>query len=656
MYQSLVDEKKKKTDELAKKESDYSLLEQEINNLQNEDCQVKYIEERLSVHYAEIHDKYPVDKTQVPEIEETIAKKRDDMHYYIKRCDDECDSAARLWGYYSKNYDSECKKYHKECIYELKRIFGEVEVDLKRFYKRGISRFYLSKMVGIMSEICLIGDDYGKIPVSYQQKVYKWKKIEEELPIDEETESQEEKAEQKRLSNKNKTIKAEITRLQNKVNKLNGDLLGTDDLIELQKNELDQLICEKPAKVENIEENVRNRKDNLQSLFSKKEDEIRVKYHNQSIQKKELQERLEQLNKEYDAKSDEYSKTGIFAFTKRRQISDRIEEISSETKRIKIILINMKASGFESPEAEMETVLSIERKDFENKSRKLDKEASKSIISLDEEIEEKKEELKTLEEKRKKIAKAVEKESIALKNKTTEKNSINKQLKNFHSYYLINHYGNEMQFSQMISEREKGLKRLLDEIKKLKKEICAIDKALVKAEKEQSKKAKEAEKALKEKEKRQKRIQKELIDRQEELTVIEANPITLTSIPPIIKAIEAAKDHSYLKADRVPLADDGKRLITNSIVRKTYTQKMLVENCSQYILMFVDHLGNPISEQRLIPQNDIGEKTSTSFELKSDEGFDDQNYYLMMFNFDTGDIICATKYQINIAFANDFDF
>jgi hypothetical protein len=74
------------------------------------------------------------------------------------------------------------------------------------------------------------------------------------------------------------------------------------------------------------------------------------------------------------------------------------------------------------------------------------------------------------------------------------------------------------------------------------------------------------------------------------------------------------------------------------------------------MLVFTDHTGEPISEQRLIQQKAIGEKTMTSFELKAADGFTNKNYYMLMLNFETGEVVCAQKYKINIAFANSFDF
>ena len=111
-----------------------------------------------------------------------------------------------------------------------------------------------------------------------------------------------------------------------------------------------------------------------------------------------------------------------------------------------------------------------------------------------------------------------------------------------------------------------------------------------------------------------------------------------------------------LKKDTWPLDDDGRRVVTNSIVRKQYTQISVTAGCNDYLLVFVDHNGNAISEKRLIKQKSVGEETKTSFELKAEGGFTKENYYLVLINFDTSEIISAQRYKINIAFANDFDF
>ena len=130
----------------------------------------------------------------------------------------------------------------------------------------------------------------------------------------------------------------------------------------------------------------------------------------------------------------------------------------------------------------------------------------------------------------------------------------------------------------------------------------------------------------------------------------------MSEIALTIREIDKDDNHPLLQEEIRPLEDDGKRTLTNSIVRKQFVQKRNIPGCKQFALLLVDSQGNAISEQRLIEQKPIGRKTVTTFELKAGKGFDNGNYYLVIMNFDSNQILCATKYSINIVFSNDFDF
>lgn len=174
--------------------------------------------------------------------------------------------------------------------------------------------------------------------------------------------------------------------------------------------------------------------------------------------------------------------------------------------------------------------------------------------------------------------------------------------------------------------------------------------------KQQIKKAKEEETNRRIQEERQQRIIRELQERDLEQEIIQDNTVILNRLKSFVQTLEEDDASALLDMNSCPLQDDGKRVITNSIVRKQYMQAGVGQSCNLYALVFVDHFGNAISEMRLIKRKHEGEMTKTSFELKSNNGFEDAKYYLLIINFESAELICAQKYIINISFSNDFDF
>ena len=157
---------------------------------------------------------------------------------------------------------------------------------------------------------------------------------------------------------------------------------------------------------------------------------------------------------------------------------------------------------------------------------------------------------------------------------------------------------------------------------------------------------------------REVRVQNELAqkDRDEKLILEQQakrdNQTTLSYALTAEMLEQTVRDENVL-----PIDDSQKKIITNSIARRTFVQKANTPNCDKYLVYFSDKDGNRISEQRVLNQKDVDAITDVSFELKSSNGFSSkETYYLVMFDFVSGDLIGALQYKINIAFANDFDF
>ena len=97
------------------------------------------------------------------------------------------------------------------------------------------------------------------------------------------------------------------------------------------------------------------------------------------------------------------------------------------------------------------------------------------------------------------------------------------------------------------------------------------------------------------------------------------------------------------------------RIITNSMTKVVLVQVKLTPDCTNYVLWFADDRGRRISNVRLLAQKECGEVSSVQFELKSQNGFSsNDSYFLLVINFDDGQVLGAFSYKIKIAFVNDF--
>ncbi len=297
------------------------------------------------------------------------------------------------------------------------------------------------------------------------------------------------------------------------------------------------------------------------------------------------------------------------------------------------------------------------------KLKQVENDAETALNSLDSELKVLKQDITKLEESIPKARTKFETLKAKLDAKQEQASALQDTLKDFHANYLIEKYGKVVKNSVQIKEMKSEIKSLTSSIRELKQEIKKIEQELKKAEKEKKQQLKilqqeqvAVELAKQQQKERQERIQEELLAKEEERLVINEKEVPFERIKLLVQEVENDPNHILLQDAGCPLEDDGKRVITNNIVHKQYAQKQKTLSCERYLLFFVDNDGNLASEQRLIAQKPIGEITATSFELRAGSNFSNGNYYLLILNFDTDDILCAQKYKINISFTNDFDF
>ena len=198
-------------------------------------------------------------------------------------------------------------------------------------------------------------------------------------------------------------------------------------------------------------------------------------------------------------------------------------------------------------------------------------------------------------------------------------------------------------------EEQKAAQKKAEEERKQKLEALR----LARLQREEEKRREEQEQRA-----REVRVQNELAQKDRDEKLILEQQAKQDSHTTLSYALTAEMLEQTVRDENVlPIDDAQKKTITNSIARRTFVQKANTPNCDKYLVYFSDKDGNRISEQRVLNQKDVDAITDVSFELKSSNGFSSkETYYLVMFDFVSGDLIGALQYKINIAFANDFDF
>ena len=663
MTDNMYYEKEQKEWELSSYESERSALEKDLETMKDPKGQVYVISKFLSDSYEAVENEHPIDRSQEPVLSETIDKYKKSI-----------ERAMHEYYYYSKK---------KKALDELKSLFSSLKMDIEFFYEKGISKCDLDNLVGIMNTICSEGSRIGIIPQSYLSTVKKWESIASELPLDNRRiDKENEEAEQIKADKKLQKLQREKYKLKKSLEEQAALLSAQEDILNKMEADLKKLIDSNPKKLSKIKNQFKKNEKELIKSFQEQEEKIRETYaakrleFNSTIEKKrqyidDTNDNIHVYTKLKSSYENELSKTPAIFFKKKRQLQYNLSninrKISDAQKELEIQekeLVQM--TWDDHIEKEMEEKLSELKNEHEEQIRQLDESQKESIAESDKKTDKAESKLKASIEKTTSEISVIQDSINSLQSKMDEKiKSIEEQksyLKDFHNIYLIQKFGKKVS-----NYKIKRLKTVIANIESLNKELKALNKTISKAEiemkrqaeknkKEQMKKLREREMIKKEQEQRQKRIEQEMIERGNEQDLLSSRADLLADLENVIKEINDNDAHYLLSDDNCPFSDDGSRTITNGIVRKTYTLKSSDANCKQYVLLFVDTKGKPISEQRIVQNKGVGSKAETSFQLKSDNGFNDSCYYLIVINFDTNEVICAQKYKIKIAFSNDFDF
>lgn len=721
MKEKLLFKRRSLVFELEEMTGRYDRLATEIAELENESYQAKMIEEYLSEQYAKLRKDFPIDRAIEPEITQSINTKKLDVDDILRKYESDHDEVRKLdwplrkarierefeerhgkgsWETMTeynqrirelkrkekeleKEYDFADKESKKTCLIQLKRIFGELEIDIKRYYPKGISKQNLMSFIGIMETVCEKGKCCGTVPMSFQQKIYKWKTVADEIPMDVERYNKEKEETARRLLQERlnaKKIEADTTR--SKIGNKHRDLsLKTKEFdilsatIQAFESELD---CKKDAVIVESEKkrctlqcNFENEAQEMKMQCDEEIRKLRMSITNSRsllTQKEEEQTRIR--NKKIEME-EALQSTFFLAVGKKRKLKEEIDEIELllSTGESDILAQRDEISKLEkeNPKATLADALT-------KKERALQEAISQEAQKREKRLTEIDSELKALKAESQRVQKEISDLSHSentLRETMDKANEsvliLKEKLCHFHEKYLIETFGKEFCFGDHIDQKKAEKTELENSIKETKKQIEVVDSELLNLEKEmtaqreaaikaQIEKAKEEERLRAEQLEREKRIRQEMLAREEERNAIEEKSSFTIGVAQLVGELEADPNHRLLQEDSFPWIDDGKRTITNSIVRKKYTQRTPMPNCRQYVVFFTDNKGNPISDKRLIEQETTREEIATSFELKATGSFTKENYYLLALDFDTGKVVGAQKYKINISFTNDFDF
>lgn len=712
-------------EELSEREETLLRLKKEISILEDENNQARIIDEALKSHYEELQKEHYIDRGQESEIENVISSKRESVEDEISLYSIKTDSASRTynrtiddldskkrWDHrlkqgvfeYSsdfnkrvkpieKEYDKAAKEAEKQrsaswkaadknCIDNLKRLFGELEIDIKRFYKKGISADNLNELVNIMDDICDKGSKIGTIPQSYLQKVYKWKQEAAAAPIDEERIDKNKEEEAK------KSIKEKLAKARKEL-KQSQDLLHTKEnaiSINIEKiSELTAKADEKNGRFEADREAIVSEAEEKKKLLidsydkdvdkltktcekKKKQNQNRINDLNAAIESLEAEK--DTTSKTKQEKEAELAKTFLLSFGKKKDLKEKIEQldtsirtISSQIQEKQNVLVSEKKKNIDK---ELESELKKRKEKQEKDLLDIEKQTAKRIDCLVEIISSFKEQAEKLKSVVSADQESVERLKQTIIDQKDKETKLENEVKDFHTRYIIKTFGKQYGISSMIAEKKKLIKDETSAISSLNKKLLSAEKEIAVFEKEEERRkeelqkeliraAKEKEEARKQQQERQLRIKEELSSKEKEQEIIKERNVDI-DVTELIAELENDPDHILLGEDVYPFEEDNKKTITNSIVRKQLIQRKETPDCGEYLLMFADAAGNIISDKRLVKQMPVGEQTTVSFELKSSSGFNKNNYYFIVQNFSNGNIISAVKYKINISFSNDFDF
>ena len=203
-----------------------------------------------------------------------------------------------------------------------------LEVDIKRFYQKNISKTDLVTIIGLMEMICVKGAEVGTIPLSYQQKIYKWQQAVKELPDDEQRDNiEEEEQEKQRILARLDVQKRELEKINKESTSLKKTCALQQKELEEQRAKLSTLNTQLSMKTKNIEDDTTEKKEKAQIEFdsnfqkikesrAKRKEELRVqiaiphdsimadeeRMHMLKNQKKELMETCSTIQREYQNK------------------------------------------------------------------------------------------------------------------------------------------------------------------------------------------------------------------------------------------------------------------------------------------------------------------------------------------------------------------
>ncbi len=470
--------KKALTKELATIANEIVALEKDIQQLQKADGrsnQVKRIEQMLAERYAEFKKLHPVDKTQDAELARFVSSKTfsvdNAVNSYSRRVQLEVDflqheSYSSMRNPKLTPYKDRIRDIVKRHIEELKKIFDEVDNSAERFYKSGVSKANLQKLVEVMSKIWIKGESVtvtvnyqsvakGALPVRYSQKLSKWKNTVREMPDDPELIDNEKEAAAK------KQVQDKLTHAQEEVKKLEQELakLKTDCATKEQDLETWQADLKKQKNSYNAS------KSRIQNTASENRQSIQ---HELDV----LQSQLRDLTTEKQSLENALEKTFILAFGKKKELKNQIAVTVGD--------IQTAEAGIQKKQTNLRENTRIE---------------NEQLSGLDANLNELQSKIKALKSAIVSLKKKIESTSATLDKAKDNVLACKKAADNFHADYLLKTYGKQLpDTSALISKKNKEIDALRNRERTIKQEIeqlnKAADEAVQKAKQETARQAK----------------------------------------------------------------------------------------------------------------------------------------------------------------------
>lgn len=665
ILKSVVDTKKK-----------IAVLEEEIRTFNLEEYKKKYIADHVEQEYKkwleDLDKQYHINREQektiselIPRYLEKIEKTEKDysereleIRKFYQELKKDYEPALYYYGSPQK-YLKECERHRKYCdrSYEktkaelkkekgeqLRRYFVEIDEAAKQYVKNGISRKSLFSIIELLEKIFKKYEYtvYKPMPISFYQKIEKYKVKLESIPEDLVGKlHDEEKEESSFLINQitDKKIQLEDLRLcldreGKALTDAQEQLYSSDSNIKKQEIIYENKIKEIETEYQKNDKRISANLEKLRRTISNLECEM-TKHQKQIID-------FENDINDTDAK---LKYTFFIAFSKKKELKNQIEEISHQISKIKIKM--------EEKEGEIHSAKN-QINDLNTKKNDNLSQYRQQLRLLNDEKIKYKENINKLPQIITNITKHINELEKSIKDSEDKLLDLELQLEDFHYTFLAKKFGASVRIPDIVSDKKGVMKKYKSELENLEKEYATIEKQI----KEEKKRLQIQEMADKkrEDEERQKRldiIRKQKEKNEEMLRKKEVEKRAKDLFGEELSSDDSNKDIKNENADSgCPVSVVGECLISNNVFKLTLLQNEDI-SCEEYEVYFADEQGNIISNRRSMKSVSVGNQETTGVTLISNIDFTSMKKCFLKIIL-TEKENYAIPFKMSISFYSDF--